>query len=99
MNKIIEKVTEFETEKVARKFSELLLEALGVDIMKEIIKTNKEQGDEYCATGDHCDSNQIFIDALEACGYQAYVDVRDENQIDFNNTAWNLAKKNNFYIS
>jgi hypothetical protein len=65
-------------------------------------------GDKYCATGDHCDSNQAMIDAWETLtgAEPELVEYEDEDlplgcihpdvTLDLMNKAWGLAKRKGF---
>jgi len=65
-------------------------------------------GDKYCATGDHCDSNQAICNAWENLtgAEPELVDDEDEDRplgsihpdvtLDLINKAWGLAKRKGF---
>jgi hypothetical protein len=96
LDKIIEKITQLETEKIARKFAWILLRDLGIDKMQDVNMVNSKRNDSSCATHDHCDSNEAMLEALEAYGYG--YDPESDSITDIINESWSLAKKNNFYI-
>lgn len=82
------------TERVARRFSIVLLGWLGHRTMELVNMRNEQQTDKsICHSHDFCDANQAMIDALEANGIEWSTD-----QIDLCNAAWDLAKANRFYV-
>ena len=60
MVKII-KVVEFE---IAKEFSKLLIEEIGIDNIRKVIKANKEEKEIFCASHNYCDPNPIMALAL-----------------------------------
>lgn len=100
-------------EALAAEFANVLRVWLPESDLIEIDKQNQAfraegHGDEYCATGDHCDSNQAMIDAWETLtgAEPELVDDEDEDlplgcippdvTLDLMNKAWGLAKERGF---
>lgn len=84
--------------KLARKFSEVLLEWCGPKELKAMNARNiLEKDKSVCHSHDFCDANLAMIEACESLGIRWENDL---NSNDYNSTvdkAWNLAKKNQFY--
>ena len=57
MVKII-KVIEFE---IAKEFSKLLIEEIGIVNLRKVIKENKEGTDIFCASHNYCDPIQSWL--------------------------------------
>lgn len=103
-------------EKLAREFSRIVTEWLGVDIMRQVIESNlSNKGTIYedcCDTGNYCDSNEAMMEAFEVVmGRSIAVSYDDDgneteellrkHEEDFAliNSAWDMAKKNNYWLS
>lgn len=69
--------------------------------MKEIVAlTIRETDPGICHTGDYCDSNMAMHAAMVNLGVLTEDDQEDFDQgiMDLFNNAWDLAKKNLFYV-
>ena len=79
---------------LSNKFSELLCEYLGGDIINKVIQDNKTT--EYgCNSNDYCDANQIMIDALNYLFGENW--KLSDNKIDnLINASWTMSMKNEF---
>lgn len=88
---------------LARKFAENLKEDIGDAALAEVVRRNGDASyDETgsCASHDFCDANMTMLASLMDFGFtDDEVFESDENPlIAVWNEAWDLAKKNNFYI-
>lgn len=89
-------------ERVARRFSAVLLEWLGPADMAEVVRRNAT--DEYrpsaCASHDFCDANVAMQHAMEdvlALGRDAL--QLEEPTIEIWDAAWNRAVDRGFYLT
>ena len=83
--------------RLSNKFSELLCEYLGDDIINKVIQDNKTS--EYgCNSNDYCDANQIMIDALNymfgenGCNWE----LSDDKIHNLINVSWTMSMNNEF---
>jgi hypothetical protein len=91
------KIQDIKKEELALKFSQLLLECIGIENMKMVNHLNELTGYNYsiCHSHDYCDANQIMLDTIEKLiGTYDF----DFNDCECINEAWHMAKLNNFYI-
>ena len=88
--------------RLSNKFSELLCEYLGDDIINKVIQDNKTS--EYgCNSNDYCDANQIMINALdylfgvnEYHGDKLHWELSDDKIHNLINASWTMSMKNEF---
>jgi hypothetical protein len=90
-------------ESVAKEFSKLLLDEIGVEKLRQVVDLNKKEKDKnICHSHDFCDSNMVMQSAFKAIGIDLeknYPDaLQNESITEIWNAAWNLAKKNDMYI-
>ena len=79
---------------LSNRFSELLCEHLGDDIIKKVIQDNKTS--KYgCNSNDYCDANQIMIDALDYV-FGEYWELSDDDIHNLINASWTMSMKNEF---
>jgi len=104
MPKII-KVIEFE---IAKEFSKLLKEEIGIPNLINVIKKNKEGKEIFCASHNYCDPNAIMANAATSVLILAGKQDADGPafEIDFPDTflqiwdeAWDIARSNDFFIT
>ena len=80
--------------RLSNKFSELLCEYLGGDIINKVIQDNKTT--EYgCNSNDYCDANHIMIDALDYV-FGEYWKLSDEKIHNLINASWTMSMKIEF---
>ena len=80
--------------RLSNKFSELLCEYLGDDIINKVIQDNKTS--KYgCNSNDYCDANQIMIDALDYLFGKNWK-LSDERIHNLINKSWNMSMENEF---
>ena len=92
-------IKDIQTEELAREFSRLLLAYIGLEDMETVNYLHDLDGPEsgICHTHDYCDANQIMIDAIQnIIGGEYGFDLDDCNCL---NQAWNMARRNEFYIN
>lgn len=97
--------TDADINNVAKEFSRVLYQWLGIEKMNAVVESNDKQ--EGCATHEHCDSNmamnEAFVRILDRTFTFASDNTGDErdkqNTRDTNlfNAAWSLAIENKFY--
>ena len=79
---------------LSNRFSELLCEHLGDDIINKVIQDNKTS--KYgCNSNDYCDANQIMIDALDYV-FGEYWELSDDDIHNLINASWTMSMKNEF---
>lgn len=101
--------TEGENKAIARKFSDILHEWLGVDTMKKVVEINAMPGNENnCASHEFCDANEAVAEAFEKVLGREYCFYNDEephteqqhaNDTATLNAAWDIAKAAGFNSS
>jgi hypothetical protein len=91
-------------------FSNILMQWLGEEQMREIIELTKKETDPgICHTGDYCDSNMAMHAAFVAAGLMKEESEEDEDDessyggmneelTSLWNASWDLAKANLFYV-
>lgn len=80
---------------LANKFSMILRSWLTEDEMKKVIERNKtETYRDVCHSHDFCDANMAMLEAIESFGLT--IDADNEEDAALWNSAWEIAKKNNF---
>ena len=80
---------------LSNKFSELLCEYLGGDVINKVIQDNKTS--EYgCNSNDYCDANQIMIDALDYMFDENEWELSDDKIHNLINASWTMSMKNEF---
>jgi len=88
------------TEKIARRFSKILLHWLGIEKMYEVVKQNQKYQQDgitnICASHDYCDANMAMDKAMEDCSID--FSLQNDEHVKLWNDAWSLAKSNEFYI-
>jgi len=85
-----------QTEELARKFSEYLLEDIGEENLATVVRRNaKDESRECCATHDFCDSNMTMLSACE--NLKEPVDIFDAKNDQVTREAWDMAYVNEFY--
>lgn len=90
------------TQRLALKFSTLLLQEIGKEHFLEAIELNKEEDNDCCHSHDHCDANIVMLDALEVLGYNErgeYGQFFSDACENLFNEAWTHARKYDFYVS
>ena len=83
-------------------FSKGLLSDMGAGAFMQMVELNKlEINTGICRSHDYIDSNITMLEAMEANGYPFEIESPEDKDKYFtlSNNAWNLAKKQNFYIS
>ncbi|WP_054287151.1 hypothetical protein [Gulbenkiania mobilis] len=92
------------TTKLAKAFSRLLLQEIGINNLREAVKRNV-RGSQVCRSHDYCDANQVMIDALIEVGIipdgDAYFDADDaknDELLSLTNLAWGLARDADFFL-
>lgn len=81
-------------EALSRKFAELVFAELADSEREAILAHPKD--DECCITHDFMDPNQLILDAYEELtGEEA--DVGDDDTLHLFNTAWTLARDNDWW--
>lgn len=81
-------------EKLSRKFAELIFAEISEGERQAILSHPKE--DMCCITHDFMDPNQVMLDAYEELtGVEA--DVGDDDILHLFNTAWTLARVNDWW--
>jgi hypothetical protein len=81
---------------LAQEFARMLSAELDPETLKIVIERNatpKYAG--CCASHDFTDPNEIMAEAFEAV-YKRLPDVREDEDIDRWNEAWDMAKNHNF---
>lgn len=88
-------------ETMAKTFSQLLLEEIGIDDLREVVKINRADSDPYtCASHSYCDANMVMDAAfIELTGKSRAEDIENNQWLDLWNAAWSEAKENDFYIN
>ena len=90
-------MTEEITESIAKKFSELLTDEVGRFKVCRINRGNKREiirNTGICHSHDYCDANEIMFDAAWSLG----IDATDHENSEIINNAWDMAKRNLFYL-
>jgi hypothetical protein len=83
-------------EKLAKKFSQLLIDEIGRFKVCRVNKRNSRETNKHiCHSHDFCDANQVMIDASGLSN--AELD-NIENLWEHFSEAWSLAKQNQFYL-
>lgn len=104
MEKLI-KVVEFE---IAKEFSKLLINEIGISNVRNVIKANKEGLEIFCASHNYCDPNPLMARAATSVLILAGKQDADGPafEIDFPDTfiqiwdeAWDIARSNDFFIT
>lgn len=105
----MKRISDSQINKIAIEFANVLKEWLTPEQITEVIKVNSiPENKTCCATHDFCDSNMAMDEAFTKVMGREFVFYNDElpesekqNGIDTNafNTAWDIAKGNNFYTS
>lgn len=110
MEKVLVKKSEIEVgdvvvEKLAKRFSSILKEWIGREgLAKTNIENEKWIGTEderCCASHEHCDANMAMDQAVREVLGDDFIDEEGfvgDDAIPYWDAAWNLAKKNKFYI-
>ena len=86
---------------LARAFSEQLIKDIGYAKVKEVNARNAvETNPDVCASHDFCDANMTMLRAFERVTGKAEHELNFESQaeMDLWNSAWSIAKQNNFFI-
>ena len=94
-------ITESPSEILARAFSEQLIKDIGYAKVKEVNARNAvETNPDVCASHDFCDANMTMLRAFERVTGKAEHELNFESQaeMDLWNSAWSIAKQNNFFI-
>lgn len=92
------------TERIARVFSRLLLENIGIENLRHAIKLNeREDYKDCCASHDFCDANMVMLAAFEElnvtdCTKLTQGSPQQQAAINLWNEAWDLARTNKFYL-
>ncbi len=85
-------------ELLSKEFSKLLVEDLGLILVRKINRLNKsEVVPGVCHTHDFCDANMTMEAAAKKIGLTLESSSRRHSEIW--NDAWSLAAKNGFYVS
>lgn len=86
-------------EKLARKFSKLLIDCIGAEYIETVIARNSrrpESDKNVCHSHDFCDANMVMLGA-----WTELFDTNPLDDIDHHadcwNEAWSLAADNNFF--
>ena len=81
-------------------FSNLVKKTLTFHELRLVIKLNKREiNTGICHTHDHCDANELMMNAFDMAGIvKADEQISDEKFIPLWNEAWDIAKKNEFYF-
>jgi hypothetical protein len=99
-----------QVEALARDFSKTLIEWLGPETMREVVRLNASYvGTEFegcCASHNFCDANMAMNSAfLDIVGKEFHEDSANpeleeqrEAECELWNSAWDLAQKNNFWM-
>jgi hypothetical protein len=83
-------------EKLAKKFSQLLIDEVGRFKVCRINRLNRnEKNKDICHSHDFTDANEIMLAAREELGIEF---PNHDDEWDVLSEAWGLAKTNNFYI-
>ena len=91
------------TERIAREFSAGLLEQIGPQKLARAVEINRaNRGEKWCASHNYCDANMVMLPTIaEVLGVteDSFIDhvADDEALCDLWNTAWDMAKANDFY--
>lgn len=94
--------------KLAIAFSNILKSWLTEEEMKEVIRINSLPGmEKLCQSHEYCDANMAMNEAFMQVMGRSFVFYDDEKpetlkqneeDTDFFNAAWDLAKSNQFYL-
>ena len=86
-------------ETLAREFSRLLAGEIGLVRLGRIIERNATEADtRICHSHDYCDANQVMLDAMALINL-GELDTQDEQQMTLINSAWSIAKQNEFFAA
>jgi hypothetical protein len=78
-------------------FSALLLQHLGPEKMREVIRLNSlEKDPKVCHSHDFCDANEIMYEAQENLKLNLQVDEEESARVW--SEAWGLAVRNKFFM-
>lgn len=85
---------------LAHAFSKVLKEWLTAEEMETVIKRNNSHhySDMVCASHDFCDANMAMNKAFNRVLRRNAL-VHSDKDITLWNSAWNVAKENNFFIN
>lgn len=87
-----------EARKLAIMFSKIVSSHLGEVCLAEVVALNNAETDSsICHSHDFIDPNQSMIDAMDELGIE--LNLQDEKQVALINSAWDIAKRNNFKAS
>lgn len=85
------------TTKLATEFSDILRSWLSAPEMEEVNRKNSTPDySTCCASHEFCDPNVAMIEAFEKAIGRS-MDFQSDDDMGLVNTAWALAKRNNFY--
>lgn len=84
-------------DELAVKFSEILKRDIGITDLKKVISTNKDRNDASCATHDYIDANMAMAEAFKDLTGREF-NLQSDTQTALWNKAWDIAKKNEFYL-
>lgn len=81
--------------KIAKTFSQNILNEIGEDNMQKLADTSQENlHEETCESHDYCDANMCM---LEAVTEHTGLDSIPTDFMPVANRAWTMARENNFY--
>lgn len=94
---------------LAKEFGNVLKEWLTTDQMESVIRSNqRDKNEPWCSSHDFCDANMAMDEAFQKVMQREYVFFNDDkpeseqeniDDTDLTNTAWALAKENDFYYN
>jgi hypothetical protein len=87
-------------ETLALEFSQGLHAYLTPEKMSEVVERNKNEADPHiCHSHDFCDANVFLYDVFKKYGMDPAAKGGMKKWADLWNSAWNVAKANNFRVS
>lgn len=83
---------------VARCFSSLLLETIGITKLQKVIELNEKDGTYCCHSHDFCDSNMCMYEAMQLVLQVNKFKSTTKNE-ELWHDCWQIAKDENFFFS
>ena len=77
-------------------FSAFLIKEIGLDKVVEVVRKNKEDSGDWCASHQYCDANMVMAQAFRVVMGRE-IDIESDDCILWGD-AWKYCQENNFFI-